>query len=53
MGGRDRWLAPPTFQVSVDELVGYRPAQVPADRANPRPWRKLRQVEALPPPGAA
>jgi len=38
------------LRVSVDELVGYRPAQVPADRANPRLWRKLRQVEALPPP---
>lgn len=38
------------LRVSVDELIGYRPAQVPADRANPRLWRKLRQVEALPPP---
>jgi hypothetical protein len=31
-------------------VVGGRPAQVLADRANPRLWRKLRQVEALPPP---
>lgn len=38
------------LRASVDELVGYQPVQAPADRANPRLWRKLRQVEALPPP---
>ncbi len=38
------------LRVSVDELVGYRPVETPAGRANPRLWRRLRQVEALPPP---
>ena len=38
------------LRVSVDGLVGYRPVEIPAGRANPRLWRRLRQVEALPPP---
>ena len=37
------------LRVSVDELVGYRPVETPAGRANPRLWHRLRQVEALPP----
>ena len=36
------------LRVSVDELVGYRPIETPAGRANPRLWHRLRQVEALP-----
>ncbi len=47
---RDRCQAPQILRVSVDELIGYQPVATPAGRANPRLWRRLRQVEALPPP---
>jgi hypothetical protein len=30
-------------------LIGYELVQAPAGRANPRLWRKLRQLEALSP----
>jgi len=39
------------LRVSVDELVGYRPVETPAGRANPRLWHRLRQVRGPAAPG--